>query len=109
MLSRSISRVTNSLAESTRAFFGPLAEVVVSAQGVGRSNNIKHVPAIVTQSRTIPTMFLVSSSISFVPLLLNIKKTNIFPIKLEEMDIAQNIPEFRDIVDSSEFRDKKFP
>ena len=101
--------VTNSLAESFRASSGPLAEVVDSAQGVGRRKNIKQVPATVTQRRTIPTVFLVASSIYSVPLLLNMKNTKMFPMKLEEMDIAQNMPEFRAIVESSEFKERKLP
>jgi hypothetical protein len=37
------------------------------------------------------------------------KYTKRFPKKLDEVCMAQRRPEFRDIVDSSEFSDKKVP
>lgn len=64
-------------------------------------------PTQQTTSRTMTTTLLVCLSMSVRPW--NWMNTNVFPITMLNWSMAQNIPELRDMVVSSEFSVRKLP
>ena len=79
----------------------------LSAQGVGCRRNMVRMPAPATAVSIAPRVIqVVSLMISWS---WKRKKEIRFPMMLEDMFMAQNIPEFRVMVSSSEFRARKVP
>ena len=79
----------------------------LSAQGVGLRANMRRMPAPETAVRMIASTFLVS--LVMLASSLKRKKARRFPMKEEDMFIAQKTPEFLVIVLGSELFARKLP
>merc|ERR1719361_3404545 len=104
-VNKAILGVTNNFPESFRV--STIETLAVSAHGVGLKKSMRRAPTPETEVKMIARTFFVPSVITSSSL--KRKKASVFPMKEEDMFIAQKTPEFRVIVVGSELLANRFP